>query len=494
MYHQKLGALEVMILELISGLGRHLQAIHPSRPGFRDSYDVSFSDGRLNQVAKDHADSKNKYATDMEVFVKDRLDFLVCNITILPDTPLSQCHASLFDCLDQHLASSMEDRARLDENYYRKISHLAALHEILGMIRYHRPRPLTYTIEEISALEPGRVWNYIEGKYPGQVWNNKLGAREDTHDCKLEEQQLDYSLLERWLKRFMDNKSSTGKKDKLWLDSYTAQQKAQSAFWSSVRSQHRKLLDRHNFDAEDVKADMELLSYDLSPDHVASMESQRQEILRSIAPPAPKLPKARKLKPLSTLAEPLPRKEIAKSSDLSLDASTSVDKGSTTTASAPFDSQKEWGTTPEHPKPTTEAKVKSKTRATDGNVGSVEQGLAALALPDEDPPEVQPVPVKKAAHLVFKAMLSSQETSKSVTWQSFIAAMASVGLKARHSGGSAVLFEPTEESQWYGKGKIVIHRPHPDSKLDPVMLTSIGKRMRKWFGWSADSFILASKQ
>lgn len=75
-------------------------------------------------------------------------------------------------------------------------------------------------------------------------------------------------------------------------------------------------------------------------------------------------------------------------------------------------------------------------------------------------------------------------------WQVFVMAFSKVGFTAKHSGGSAVAFEPEKWSKWFGWGKIVIHRPHPNSAVDPVMLQSIGKRMTKRFFWTAASFQL----
>lgn len=84
----------------------------------------------------------------------------------------------------------------------------------------------------------------------------------------------------------------------------------------------------------------------------------------------------------------------------------------------------------------------------------------------------------------------TEERSKTVKWESFVKAMSQVGFVARHSGGSAVLFEPSQNSKWFGRGKIVFHRPHPVPVIDSVILSSMGKRMNKWFGWNEETFVL----
>jgi len=104
------------------------------------------------------------------------------------------------------------------------------------------------------------------------------------------------------------------------------------------------------------------------------------------------------------------------------------------------------------------------------------------------------VAVKKGSFEIFQQMLSPSETlRKSVNWDHFVSAMSEVGFQARSSGGSAVLFSPAADSKWDGMGKIVFHRPHPDSKIDYITLGSMGKRMRKWFDWSGDTFVLQEK-
>lgn len=63
------------------------------------------------------------------------------------------------------------------------------------------------------------------------------------------------------------------------------------------------------------------------------------------------------------------------------------------------------------------------------------------------------------------------------------------GFAATHSGGSAVHFNPVDDEG----GSIVFHKPHPDPNVEPIMLQTMGKRMRKWFGWDRDSFVEREK-
>lgn len=60
-------------------------------------------------------------------------------------------------------------------------------------------------------------------------------------------------------------------------------------------------------------------------------------------------------------------------------------------------------------------------------------------------------------------------------------AMSDIGFTGRNNAGSAVLFENTNlvpESGTAGD-KIMIHKPHPVPKIDPVILHLWGNRMAK---------------
>jgi hypothetical protein len=148
-----------------------------------------------------------------------------------------------------------------------------------------------------------------------------------------------------------------------------------------------------------------------------------------------------------------------------------------------------WGNTPEVVKPTGATKAKPKTR---GELSSIGRDLENLNISDNVQEAPAKVPVKKSAFEVFSKLFPRRGGSKGVLWDNFVDAMAKAGFISRRSGGSAVTFEPSGESIWFGQGSIVFHHPHPNSTIDPVMLISIGKRMKKWFGWGQDTFELGN--
>jgi hypothetical protein len=153
--------------------------------------------------------------------------------------------------------------------------------------------------------------------------------------------------------------------------------------------------------------------------------------------------------------------------------------------------QTQWGTTTKNGRPPLETKTKVKTRSEDT---SVETNLETLSITPSVLDALHSIAaVKKGTLKTLRALFPACERPTEVAWDKFRDAMEKVGFTARRNGGSAFLFEPSEESKWFGRGKISIHRPHPGSTIDSVMLLCIGKCMKKWFGWNKESFELEMK-
>jgi hypothetical protein len=71
---------------------------------------------------------------------------------------------------------------------------------------------------------------------------------------------------------------------------------------------------------------------------------------------------------------------------------------------------------------------------------------------------------------------------KSEQRMSFVYAIAEVGFVARQIHGSEYSFELIPTCKWYGRGRIVFHKPYPEPKYEARKLLGIGKRMGRWFG------------
>lgn len=128
-------------------------------------------------------------------------------------------------------------------------------------------------------------------------------------------------------------------------------------------------------------------------------------------------------------------------------------------------------------------KLKIKTRPTNPN--SIGTELDRLQVENDAPrPEQDRLAVSGDSIRVFDRMFSAYSEAKGpVKWEQLVSALTDAGLSVTQRGGSAVTF--LHES----RGSIVVHRPHPDPNVDSIRLRSMGKRLRKWFGWDEGTFI-----
>ena len=73
-------------------------------------------------------------------------------------------------------------------------------------------------------------------------------------------------------------------------------------------------------------------------------------------------------------------------------------------------------------------------------------------------------PVSQESLEVLRAMYptTAADRKKHIQWTAFVKAVAElpVAFIPSHTDGSELAFEPSKDSPWYRKGKIVIHKPH----------------------------------
>jgi hypothetical protein len=99
------------------------------------------------------------------------------------------------------------------------------------------------------------------------------------------------------------------------------------------------------------------------------------------------------------------------------------------------------------------------------------------------------IPVRQDSLVLFRKTFSSStgSTSGSVKWTHLVQALTDAGLVATQAPGSAVAFSNGSA------GAINFHKPH-EPVVDAMMLRCMGKRLKKWFGWTGDKFVLRAKE
>ncbi|KAE9964141.1 hypothetical protein BLS_008598 [Venturia inaequalis] len=112
------------------------------------------------------------------------------------------------------------------------------------------------------------------------------------------------------------------------------------------------------------------------------------------------------------------------------------------------------------------------------------QEIVAAATDIETPQKV--IAVSKRSLQILRLMYptDAKEMTKGIDWATFVRTMADTGFVARDAGSSVVSFENQEG------GRIIFDKPDPDADVDADSLQIMAWRMRKWFGWGREGFVL----
>ncbi|KIM23269.1 hypothetical protein M408DRAFT_332459 [Serendipita vermifera MAFF 305830] len=95
---------------------------------------------------------------------------------------------------------------------------------------------------------------------------------------------------------------------------------------------------------------------------------------------------------------------------------------------------------------------------------------------------------KRASALVGRLLGSKEDEAKGkapMKWDNFVKAMNLLGFtENKSSQGSRVTFYPPNPKDT----PMVIHKPHPDPTISPILVKKIGKTLRKTYGWAPEHF------
>ena len=236
------------------------------------------------------------------------------------------------------------------------------------------------------------------------------------------------------------------------------QRKAVSRIWSVCRDELRRVFQHLDFDREDVAFTVGLASYHDSPDVLAANKRERDEIVAKIA--LSNAPKSRteyvsSIPHATASQQDRPRKAKAQS---------------------------------------TELKGKEKTRSTPATTGGSPDMIDVNSEPSPAArPLTLPNRTKSLDTLRLLFPTATADLKGMIQWSDFITTLSDLGFEAEHRGGSEWTFRSFDNDilggdQTVGQRSIVIHQPHPDSKMGAVQLQRVGKRLWRRFGWSRDRF------
>ena len=434
---RNLGLLEVVVAKMmhvrITRLLRHLA----DRPSFGKYLTYEKGPGMVKIAFSKGLDLS-------KIVDSDRLFWCLHGLCCNPDAEHRYDYALVFAMLEEHLSkSSTVERARVDEKLYMGLSDYAATHELLTLIRLHRPRCQSYNITDFESDQQKR---YL-----------MLLAFETGKNYKI----ADIRLLGDFIKRLDRTRLATGRKDQDWLNTSKESRRVLSQFWDMFRRVQRKNLADLGWKQEEIDEEIGWISADLSPKHIQEVDGERASILK-------KLETASKPHPQVSKEEPQTQWDSLEDRVVKLEIQPKRDKVKT--------------------RPQLDPSLQFEPDNGDED-GEEAAAIAAPAIEASNPT----IAVKKQTFALFSKMFPSADqeaSSTSASWEELLAAMTSVGFLARHAGGSAVSFEREESATEGAAGRIVFHRPHPGNRINPVILRSMGKRITKWFGWDANTFVL----
>jgi hypothetical protein len=239
-----------------------------------------------------------------------------------------------------------------------------------------------------------------------------------------------------------------------WLDKVTESRKRLADIWQAIR-------DRYVQDSFDWQAEMSYLSYDLSPQYIKEVHEERE-----------------------LGEEQIRRSKISHAKPQSV----------------PQVLQTTWGNV-HNEDVRIKARVEKTKIKTTGPPTAEHLDVAALGVRESDSAEVDSgqaanhsplvsIPVKQDSLSVFRKMFrtSKESTTGTIKWTQLVQALTDAGLIATQAPGAGVAFTSSDS------GSINFHKPHgAEPVVDPIMLRRMGKRLKKWFGWERECFVLRAK-
>lgn len=429
-----LSTLESALLVLEDQRIEHLSGYIAQRPGFQHLWKWTVLSTPPGIPGKGMFDRRRDQPPAYQHYQEDTLDWILTELQSAPNDGANFDNIELFARLEAHLAEAgPEERARLDETVYEKMSDFAAKNEMLLALRLHRPVFPRRGREEIFKM--------LEE-------NSTPCTRLMIRGTRTQESEPTAFQVES-LELFEQLTPAAGRKNEAWLDCRTAERKALTTFWDKARKAlGEEFYLRTRLTQEELDDSLAAMSVSHSAEYAEIVENERLQVSDAIA------------------AAALTKKPVKFGTE-----------------------ERFWDTGPDVAALTIEERAaKPKTRPSQPASAPANQaapvspgkGTDAESIKDQ---QISATP--RALEILRKMFPTSIEeiSAKDTDWDLFVHAMNDLNFNARNVGGSGVAFEHPS------KKKIIFHRPHPVAKIDSVMLQSIGKRLKKHFGWSRESFV-----
>lgn len=183
-----LGALDVVLQEQLKDALNKMVLSYPQVAGFINYWKLA-RDGTFMPTT----DLINR---KLDFLNKDPLHWALIEMQFgQKDTLRSVDEHVIFSILNDHLSNNGDERKRISERLYRKISMASDIHEMLSTLRLYRPMYKVLNLPDYAATEDTLAWRHIR-KYHD---THKTGRRA----ALAKEFTLQLGVLGEFLQRFM---------------------------------------------------------------------------------------------------------------------------------------------------------------------------------------------------------------------------------------------------------------------------------------------------
>ena len=412
----------------------------------------------VTAVGKDDRDSWAlgfNFKNYPQLYQKDRIGWCLYNLTKNPQDKFTFERSVVLQHLEKFLETCPpQEMERIDREMYKCISDMAAVERMLSMLELHRP----HFASDI----------YFYFFQPRQAWgvHSKLLLKPSKLDCK----SMDLGSALESSARF---RMPGGIRNEQWLIQRDQAQQNLSNLWEKARHVYQRMLEASDVSQDLIEPQLALMKQGDSPEHKAQLDLERHQILG-------RLRTARQ---------------------------TAVSKSTIPPKNGTDDFQIHRDQPASHIQEPAKEKIKTRPDAssTSGDLHrEYAAALANLTIHDNDINESEkPAPIlytlkrKSMAFQVIAMMFpdrskGTEETGRAINWLDFVSTMNTLGFSAEHRGGSGFKFRGEimlpDTIPRPQKRSFAVHRPHPDPKMSPVLLQSLGKRCNRRFGWKRANF------
>ncbi|MCJ1440018.1 MAG: hypothetical protein MMC23_000500 [Stictis urceolatum] len=238
-YDPVVATLELLLVNMMHKRAQQTQTLIPQRPGFR----------HLHIIKVQKLDDKNSV-----VEVRHKLE--LASTKALEDEPLWWCawqlqgapddqrrfsYGMLFSFLDELVAtSSTEERSRLDEVLYAKLSDLAATHEMLTTIRFARLRITNGEASEVIKDDSRKTLRHLA--------------------ATIKDLRLDQALVNSF-NAFQRTPLPSERKNRDWIRAFDAMHTKMQDFWRFIHKRSESSSKESGLLPEDVRCGPEPLEF-----------------------------------------------------------------------------------------------------------------------------------------------------------------------------------------------------------------------------------------